>query len=117
MVKFGNDIETAAWDKDFPSDVREIYQAKVEPALLEIEEKLQSTVFKEFWTQRIVDKWGYIGGSTVAVSLEAAISPLVGTGTALLASSIFIKAGQAGLREKINEIERNGLYFYYRVKQ
>ncbi len=118
MINLSNDIETAVWDKDFPSDVQTTYQSNVEPALQEIEEKLQSVSFKKFWERRIVDKYGYLGsiaGSSYA--LGAAISPLSGIAAAIIGTGLFIEAGRADLNDKINEIERNGLYFYYRVKK
>lgn len=118
MVKLSEDIETASWDNDFSADVQDVYQTKVEPALLEIEEKLESTAFKEFWSRRIVDKYGYLaGGYTGSYALGAAVSPFSGIAAAFLSTGIFIKAGQSELKEKINEIERNGLYFYYRMKK
>lgn len=118
MITLGKDIETVQWDKDFSSDVQEVYQAKVEPALIEIEEKLKSNALKEFWSRRIVDKYGYLAGTVAgSFALGAAISPLSGIGAALLATGIFAKAGQAEFKEKIDEIERNGLYFYYRVQK
>jgi hypothetical protein len=116
MVNLSNDIESASWDEDFPADVQQTYQHKIAPALLEIEEKLQSTALKEFLTRRIVEKWEFAAGSVGAAVLGASISPLAGIGAAMLATGIFIKSGQSELKEKIQEIERNGLYFYYKVK-
>ncbi len=58
MITLSKDIETASWDENFPSDVQDTFQAKVEPALLEIEDKLKSTEFREFWNRKIVDKHG-----------------------------------------------------------
>jgi len=117
MIKLSKDIESASWDEDFPADVQQTYQEKVAPALIEIEEKLQSTAFKEFWTGRIVEKWEFAAGGAGAAVLGAAVSPLAGIGAAMLATGIFVKAGQSELKEKIQEIERNGIYFYYRVKK
>ena len=37
MINLSRDIENASWDKDFSSDVQDVYQAKVEPTLLELE--------------------------------------------------------------------------------
>src|ERR1044072_6449555 len=110
MIYFSKDIESARWDEDVPSDVQAIYQSKVEPALLEIEDKLRSTSFREFWSRRIVDKFGYLAGSYGgAYAFGAAVSPLLGIATALAATAVFTEAGQAELREKVSEIERNGL--------
>lgn len=116
MVNLSNDIKSASWDEDFPADVQQVYQQKIAPALIEIEEKLQSTELKEFLTRRIVEKWEFAAGSIGAAVLGASISPLAGIGAAMLATGIFIKSGQSELKEKIQEIERNGLYFYYKIK-
>jgi hypothetical protein len=115
MIKLSKDIESAPWDEDFPFDVQNVVQAHVEPALLEIEEQLKSNSFKEFWSRRVVDKYGFLAGT--AGVLGAAISPLAGIGAAMLGTALFIKAGQADLRDKIDATERNGLYFYYKVKK
>ena len=109
MVKLSNDIESATWDKDFSSDVQETFQTKVEPALLEIEDKLKSTQFSEFWSRRIVDKYGYLAGTAgTSFAMGAAVAPWAGIGTALLAGigtslasgAVFTKAGLSELREK-----------------
>lgn len=118
MIELSNNIETATWDKNFPSDVQETYQAKVEPALLEIEETLKSTTFQAFWSRRIVDKFGYLmATATASYALGASVSPLAGVASALIGAGLFAKAGLADLKEKIYETERNGLYFYFGVKK
>lgn len=118
MVKLSKDIETAPWDEDFSSDVQGTYQSKVEPALQEIEEKLKSTTFREFWSKRVVDKSGFLAtGAGFSTYLGAAVSPIVGIASALVGASLFTEAGFAELREKTSEIERNGLYFYYQIKK
>ena len=90
------------------------YQTKIEPALLEIEEKLQSLSFRDFWTRRIVDKYNYLIGSLGgSFALGATISPLAGIATGLVGAGIFTDAGFSEWIEKTNEVERNGLYFYF----
>lgn len=118
MITLGNDIETASWDKDFPSDVQDTFQTSVEPALLEIEEELKSTAFQEFWSRKIVDKASYLSlAAATSFTLGAAVAPLAGIFTALIATGVFTKAGLSDLKDKTNEIERNGLYFYYHMKK
>jgi hypothetical protein len=117
MVNLSIDIETASWDKDFPADVQNTYQAKIEPTLLEIEEKLKSTSFRDFWSRRFVDKYAYLAGTTaISYALGATVSPLIGIASAFVAAGIFTEAGFSELIEKRREIERNGIYFYYQVK-
>jgi hypothetical protein len=116
MVTLAKNIETASWDEDFPSDVQETFQAKVEPVVLEIEEKFQSTQFQEFWSRRIVEKVGYLATTTgLSCFMGATVAPLAGIATALAAAGVFVKAELADLEEKEREIEGNGLYFYYRI--
>lgn len=117
ILKLSQSIESSPWDPEFSNDVQGVVQANIEPALAEIEEKLKSTEFASFWSRRIVDKWSYAAGTAMASGyLGATITPVAGILTALAASATFIKAGKTELRNELNEIERNGLYFYYKLK-
>lgn len=117
IVKLSNEIENAVWDDDFSYDVQTTFQSKIEPAVLEIEEKLKSTTFREFWTRRIVDKYTFLAGSLGgAYVLGATVSPIAGIAAGLVSASVFTESSFSEWIEKRNEIERNGMYFYFKVK-
>ena len=42
IIKFSRDVETAAWDKEFPQEVDQVFREHVEPAVLDIEEACRS---------------------------------------------------------------------------
>jgi hypothetical protein len=110
------EIESASWDEDFPYDVQGVYQSKIAPVLLEIEEKLQSSGLRDFWSRRIGEKSAILfGGGNVGYAIGAAISPFAGIFMALLTGLAFTESSFAEWREKRDEIQKNGLYFYYRM--
>lgn len=94
MLNLSKNIETASWDKDFEYDVQDTVQTEIEPALSEIEDKLKSNEFKEFWSRKIVERSGSLAtGYGSSFAFGAAISPLAGIAFAFLTTNLFIKAG------------------------
>lgn len=118
IITLSEDIECSAWDKDFPQDVEQLVRQKIQPSLSEIEDKLKALESSEFWTRRIIDKWGAAAGlGAGAFGLGAAIAPSAGIIAALGGAAVFIAAGSAERRDQLRDVQRNGLYFYHRVGQ
>jgi hypothetical protein len=116
IITLSEDIESSSWDADFPQDVEQLVRQKIHPSLSEIEDKLMALETSEFWKRRIVDKWGAaVGLGPGAYVLGAAVAPSAGIVAALVGSALFINAGAAERRDQLNEVQRNGLYFYHRV--
>ncbi len=118
IIELAGDIESSTWDDDFDSDVQEAYLKSVAPALLDIEEELKSLRFRDFWTKRIVDKAGALSaGGIASYGIGAAVAPWLGIVGAFAGAAIFADAGLAELEDQRSKVERNGLYFYHRLRK
>jgi hypothetical protein len=118
IIGLSEDVGSCSWDDDFSSDIQETYHKSIEPVLLEIEEELQSLRFRNFWTRRMVDKAGALtAGAAASVALGAAVAPWAGIIGAIAGLAVFTEAGFADLEDQRRNVERNGLYFYHRLRQ
>jgi hypothetical protein len=118
MINFSESIKTASWDENFPSDADQVFRREVEPAVLNIEEEVQSNKFIAELVRKAVDKPIILaGGSALALAVTTlqlpalaalAVGGLVGGGSALYDA-------YKEWSNKAREIEQNQLFFYYRA--
>lgn len=118
MMDFSDEIVSAAWDSDFSRECESILVKKVEPAILEIEEAVQSNRRLRVYTETFVNEKGLVAASSLGLLLASA-SNLVDTisqfvpAAALPTATIVLKS-ELKHKENREEIERNQLYFYYK---
>lgn len=124
MINFSQGIETAAWDKDFPSDAELVFRRDVAPAILDIEEAVKTNRFLSELVFKFADKPLSIAGTLATTALSALavkMSNLPLAAVAALAVSPAFVAGSVihdtynKWREKQQGIERNSLFFYYKA--
>lgn len=115
MIKFSEDMKSAAWDADFQDDVATIFYRDVAPAILDIEEQVKSNKQLLPLANKLLGDLGT--GTLVAILVSQAQVPDV------LAQALGVGVG--GLRvaqnvrdtwkEKQSKVEQNQLFFYYRA--
>lgn len=121
IVSFSRQIEHEPWAAEFPQEVEQVFVEHVNPAILDIDEAYKSNKFIVSLVKKIADK-PLILPSTSAIGFlmsQASNVPSVVT------QSLSLVAGSAiiGLeaiqdwQQKKQEIEKNQLYFYYRVRK
>jgi hypothetical protein len=121
IAGFSRKIEHEPWEKEFPHEVEQIFIEHVEPAILEIDDAYKSNKFIFSLVKKVADK-PLVLPSTSAIGLlmsQASNTPNIITQSLSLAAGgaiIGLEAVQ-DWRQKNQEIEKNQLYFYYRVKK
>jgi hypothetical protein len=120
ILEFASGIEKEVWDEDFPYEAEKLFRQKVEPAILDIEEQVKAN-------RSLVDLL-----PTLTKSNSIATTSVVGLGLAyanilpdIMATSLGLTVGVASeaysffkkRREEYEAIQRNQLYFYYKVEQ
>ena len=120
VIRFADEICSASWSEDFPADAEEVFHRDVRPAVLEIEEAVESNRFLASLLRKAVDERRVEKGTLVGLvlssilSLPADLSATIGAGLAGL--SVVYDAFEEW-KKKNKEVERNAMYFYYRVGQ
>lgn len=121
MMKFSDDIRSAAWDKDFDSEAQQVFYQEIEPAVLDIEDALKSNSYLAALVRKVADKPLAIpAGSALAVvmsklsSLPDLVSQALGVS---LAVAPLVYDANREWKEKQLKAEQNHLFFYYRVKK
>ncbi|MBL8078762.1 MAG: hypothetical protein JNM55_12420 [Anaerolineales bacterium] len=122
IIDFSDQIKSAPWNQSFPFEAEKIYLRDVKPAMLEIEEALQSnkllaSMFKRFKEKSMVElpKGSLISmGIAQLSSLSKELAASLGIGIA--SASIFYDAYEEWLKKK-QAAEQNKLYFYYGVQE
>ena len=118
MVRFSREIESAPWSRDFSLDVERIYYEYVEPAILEMEEayKSNSLLLALITKPNAPNMW--ITGLGLLLDTQSGGGSLPD-----LLGKVLIAGGVAGSlvkvmkewREQNEEVQKNQLYFYYKV--
>jgi len=117
ILKFSGDIKNAGWDEDFGEDAERVFRQNVAPAIVDLEDAVESNSFLIEIANRIVPA-GAVAASALALSISnlpnAALAALgiggvVGTAT--------IVQAYTGWAEKQRTAKQNQLYFYYRTGQ
>ena len=117
MVELGGLVESAAYEENFPEQVDEVYRAKVEPALLEIEDQVRSNNYLRVLVGEIVGDTKTLLAGILAVGVAHATDlPQLVTGAVAVTGQAIAKAAwEKQIRgQKIVEHE---LYFLYRTEQ
>lgn len=119
VVRFSKELESAQWGESFPEEVENIVLEYVEPAVLEIEEEVRSNKLLRKLVHKYVDKPLVLPGTSAIGLLLSSVSEL----PKVVAQALSLAAGSAALaldaarewREETELIERNQLFFYYRL--
>lgn len=118
VMGMSDDIRSAAWDPDFPSDVDKEFRKVVEPAVLEIEEAVQENASLRALLLKGFRPGDWATGLGVTIStlagLPAAASVLLGSGTT--ASMMARGAYKEWLQDRKN-MESNHMFFYYETRE
>jgi hypothetical protein len=121
IIGFSRKIEHEPWAEEFPHEVEQIFIEHVEPAVLEIDEAYKSNKFIVSLLKKLADKPLVIPGtSAIGFLMSQAINvPSVVTESLSLVAGSAIIGLEAiqGWLEKKQDIEKNQLYFYYRLKK
>jgi hypothetical protein len=116
MAELGKVIESAAFDEGFAEQLDELYRAKVEPAILEIEEQVRTnTYLRVLVGEAIGDSKTLLAGLIGFGIAEATDIPhLIVAGTA--ASQAILKSTWTK-HQNARKISEKELYFLYRTEQ
>jgi hypothetical protein len=117
IIKYSEDIKSTPWGNDFPPEADKIYLRDVKPALLDMEEDIQSNKFLATLVRKLAEKPAVLPtGSLFSIaisqfsSLPKELAASLGIG---LASASLIYEAYAEWARKNQAIEQNKLYFYY----
>ena len=119
IIEISDCIRYRPWDKGFYYDVEKLFNKKIEPALLEIDEECKSNRYlsKLLYTATKTT-WEIPATLGVAISKLAEVSNISAT-----AIGMTIGAGTVACnalyewKEKTKEIEKNQMFFYYKARK
>ncbi|MDQ3706508.1 MAG: hypothetical protein M3437_15085 [Chloroflexota bacterium] len=121
LLDFSDQIRFAPRDKDFTYEVGKIIQRNIEPAILDIEDSINSNVYLERLSKKLLkEPLQVAGGSALGMvlgtlsSLPVVAVPILAAG---VAGAILALDSYNEWKEKTQEIERNQIYFYYRTRE
>jgi hypothetical protein len=117
IVSFSKEIDTLPWNKEFQGEVEQLIVANVEPTVLEIEETCKSRKPLLEIINRSLTHPGVVTSSVLGLALSR-LSQFPELLVALsIAAGVTLGTYEAvkECREKIEEVEKNQLYFYYKV--
>jgi hypothetical protein len=120
MIKFSDDIKSTPWGKDFPLEADKVYFRDVKPAMLEIEESIQSNKLLRILFEKMKKPLVLPASSAVSLgiaqfsSLPKELAASLGTG--IVTASLVFEAYEEWAKQK-RITEQNQLYFYYRAGQ
>jgi hypothetical protein len=122
VIQFSEEIRSASWDKDFPSDAGQVFYKNVAPAVLDMEEAIKSnTALMAFLRTLARDPASFLSEGTIAVvlgtssSLPGEIALGLGTAAAIAGIALVVYRAYDDWAEKERAIEQNQLYFYYQA--
>lgn len=118
VIGMSEDIRSAAWDEDFPSDADTAFRKSVKPAILEIEEAVQDNSSLSSLLLKGVRPGDWATGFGVMMGTLAGLpdvaSVLLGGGTT---ASMTARGLYKEWREDRKKIESNHMYFYYETQE
>jgi hypothetical protein len=116
MIELGTLVESAAYEEAFPEEVDELFRAKVEPVLLEIEEQIQGSKYlRELIGEAVGDtKTLLTGVLAFGITQTADLPNLLAGGAA--ATQIIASAAWKRHTER-RQTRQNELYFLYRTEE
>jgi hypothetical protein len=117
IIDFSDKIKSTPWGKDFPPEADKIYLRDVKPALLDIEDAIQSNKFLTTVLTKFMEKPAMLPETSVFSLAISQFSSLpkelaAGLGVGIASASIIYDAYNEWAR-KNQAIEQNKLYFYY----
>lgn len=118
IIEFSESISHAPWDEDFDQDAEDVFRGRVEPAVLEIEDAINSDPFLQELTGNLLNK-PLLASTTSGLGLLMAslndFPQIWATGVGLAAGvALTAWAAARERRERHQEIENRQMYFYYR---
>lgn len=128
MLSYSEEIQIMPWDDDFEYACTELYYKKVVPAITEIDELTKENTFIKnlgFSALTSGDVLRTLGGLVISIAAGGVIgayNDVVSTDTAVLVSGgtwavSKVAAAFRENREKMREIQKKELYFYYKAGQ
>lgn len=116
MIELGTLIESAAYEEAFPEEVDELFKARVEPVLLEIEEQIQGSAYlSELIGEAVGDTKTLLTGVLAFGITESADLPNLLAGGAA-ATQVIASAAWKWQMER-RKTKQNELYFLYRTEE
>jgi hypothetical protein len=121
LVEMSEQIKSAPWDDDFPQDVELLVRRNIEPAILDLDERVKSNIYLERLSRKLLTepiepaKGSIIGmalGNIVSLSPQLAVLAGLGMGAVVLGSQIY----NEWVTEK-KELGHHQLYFYYEARR
>jgi hypothetical protein len=117
LVELSERITSASFEENFSGEVEEIARAKVEPALLEINEEVQANAYlRQLVGHAVGDAKTLVGAAlTFGIAQQLDLPSMLGaSGGAALQASLAAALRQ---RKEADRIARHDLYFLYRTDQ
>ena len=119
IIGFSDDIKSTPWDKGFPIEADKIYHRDVKPAMLDIEEAIQSNNFMRTVAKKFKEKPTTLPATSLITMAISQFSSLPEELTASLglgigSASLLYEAYEEWKKNK-KSAEQNNLYFYYGV--
>ncbi|MHC1723200.1 MAG: hypothetical protein AB9836_08360 [Aminipila sp.] len=119
MIKYSEQIKHHPWDTEFAYDSDKLFSKDIEPAILDIEEAIESNKYLKHIVSRVINNPLVVPATS---SLGLMVSSLANFPN-ISATALGAVAGGGTLlynamedwKEKNKEIERNQLYFYYKA--
>jgi len=122
VIQFSEEVRAASWDRDFPSDAERVFHKDVAPALLGIEDAIQSnTALLALLRTLARDPATFLSEGAIAVVLGASSSlpdnVALGLGGAAAVASLALVVYRAydDWMAREQSIQQNQLYFYYQA--
>jgi hypothetical protein len=121
MLSFSAQLSSVQWDSDFPVEAEAVFYRDVEPAVLEMEEELQSNRFLRELTVRIVGREVLVppgSGLALALSPVHVLPTVVSAAIGISLGSAYLAGASYAAREaKASAAKHHQLYLYYRLGQ
>jgi hypothetical protein len=115
MIEFASQVEGAPYDKDFNRHAEELACARVDPAMLEIEELVRDNkYYKQFQRKAVENIQTMAPVLTVGVSLLTDLPILIGPALATLQA---LWEAELDRRKEQNKIRRHQLYLLHRTNE
>lgn len=119
IIGFSRDIQDAPWERAFSQEVDQIFLERIQPAVLEIEDAYRSNPLLLKLISNFAQKpLGLLGSSALGLLISQAsqLPMIVSQALSLSAGAVVIGLDAVhDWQEKNRKIEKNQLYFYYKV--
>jgi hypothetical protein len=121
VVTYSEAISSNPWNPDFEIEAEKLFIQQVVPAVMDIDVEIKSNRFIESLARNSVDKPLVLASGSVLGLMLSQIPNLpsaISTSLGLTASaSLLVYDTYKDWKSKQQNIERNGLYFYYRASK